>query len=79
MKAVVWSKPACGYCVKAKNLLKTKGIEVEEKNIAEGHKIQDLLELVPNARTMPQIWLNEEYVGGYYELEKKLNELPNND
>jgi glutaredoxin len=28
---------------------------------------------------MPQIWLNEEYVGGYYELEKKLNELPNND
>ena len=24
MKAIVWSKPACGYCVKAKNLLKTK-------------------------------------------------------
>ncbi len=79
MKAIVWSKPACGYCVKAKNLLKTKGIEVEEKNIAEGHKIQDLLELVPNARTRQQIWLNEEYVVGYYESEKKLNELPNND
>ena len=55
MKAVVWSKPACPYCTKAKNLLKTKGIEYEEKNIAEGHKIQDLLELVPNAKTMPQI------------------------
>ena len=55
MKAIVWSKPACGYCVKAKNLLKSKGIEYEEKNIAEGHKIQDLLELVPNAKTMPQI------------------------
>ena len=79
MKAIVWSKPACGYCVKAKNLLKTKGIEVEEKNIAEGHKIQDLLELGPNARTMPQIGLNDADVGGYYELEKKLNELPNND
>ena len=48
MKAIVWSKPACGYCVKAKSLLKSKGIEYEEKNIAEGHKIQDLLELVPN-------------------------------
>ena len=46
----------------------------EEKNIAEGYKIQDLLELVPNARTMPQIWLDEEHIGGYYELEKKLQD-----
>ena len=61
MKAIVWSKPACPFCVKA--------------NIAEGHKIQDLLELVPNARTMPQIWLDGEHLGGYYELEKKLNEV----
>ena len=45
MKAVVWSKPACPFCTKAKNLLKNKGIEYEEKNIAEGHKIQDLLDL----------------------------------
>ena len=30
MKAIVWSKPACGYCVKAKNLLKSIGIEYEE-------------------------------------------------
>ena len=74
MKAVVWSKPACPFCVKAKNLLKNKGIEYEEKNIAEGHKIEDLLALVPNARTMPQIWLDGEHLGGYDQLEKKLNE-----
>ena len=72
MKAVVWSKPACGYCDKAKNLLKNKGIEFEERNIAQGWKIQDLLEAAPNAKTMPQIWLDEEYIGGYYELEAKL-------
>ena len=36
MKAVVWSKPACAFCEKAKSLLKMKGIEYEEKNIAEG-------------------------------------------
>ena len=74
MRAIVWSKPMCGYCVKAKSLLKNRGIEYEEKNIAEGHKIQDLLALVPNARTMPQIWLDEEHIGGYPELEKRLNE-----
>ena len=74
MKAVVWSKPACPFCVKAKNLLKNKGIEYEEKNIAEGHKIEDLLALVPNARTMPQIWLDGKHLGGYKELEEKLTE-----
>ena len=55
MKATVWSKPACPFCTKAKNLLKNKGIEYEEKNIAEGYKIQDLLALVPNAKTMPHL------------------------
>jgi len=29
---------------------------------------------VPNARTMPQIWLDDEHIGGYYELEKKFSE-----
>jgi len=54
MKAVVWSKPACSHCESAKQMLRMKGIEYEEKNIAEGHNIQDLLELVPNAKTMPR-------------------------
>ena len=72
MKAVVWSKPACPHCESAKQLLRIKGIEYEEKNIAQGHNIQDLLELVPNARTMPQIWLNEEHIGGYEQLKEKL-------
>jgi glutaredoxin 3 len=62
----------CPFCDKAKNLLKTKGIEYEERNIAQGWKIQDLLEAAPSAKTMPQIWLDDEYIGGFYELEKKL-------
>jgi len=74
MKAIVWSKPACPYCTKAKNLLKNKGIEYEERNIAEGWNVQDLLKEVPNARTMPQIWLDDKHIGGYYELEKALQE-----
>jgi glutaredoxin len=30
--------------------------------------------MVPNARTMPQIWLDDEHIGGYYELEAKLKD-----
>ena len=50
-----------------------KGIEYEERNIAQGWKVQDLLEAAPNAKTMPQIWLDDKYVGGYSELEAELN------
>ena len=73
MKAIVWSKPNCPQCTSAKQLLKIKGIEYEEKNVADGHKIQDLLALVPNAKTMPQIWLDDKHIGGYKELQEKLS------
>ena len=73
MKAIIWSKPNCPQCTSAKQLLKIKGIEYEEKNIADGHKIQDLLALVPNAKTMPQIWLDDKHIGGYKELQEKLS------
>ncbi|MBC8435693.1 MAG: glutaredoxin [Proteobacteria bacterium] len=72
MKAVVWSKPGCPQCESAKQLLRIKGIEYEDKNIALGYKIQDLLALVPNAKTMPQIWLDDEHIGGFSDLEAKL-------
>lgn len=72
MKAVVWSKDNCTFCVQAKNLLETKGIEYEERKIGENYTIEDLLKVVPNARTVPQIFLGEEYVGGFTELKKKL-------
>jgi len=74
MKAIVWSKPACPYCEQAKSLLKLKGIEYEERNIAQGWNVQDLLEQVPNAKTMPQIWLDDKHIGGFKELQETLKD-----
>jgi len=70
MKAVVWSKPLCPYCVSAKQLLKQKGYEIEERVVGSGFTKDQLLESVPNARTVPQIFLDGEYVGGYDDLVK---------
>lgn len=73
MKVVVWSKDACGYCEQAKQLLKIKGIEFEERNITHGTWSKDqLLEAVPNARTLPQVVIDEEVVGGFTELRQRL-------
>jgi glutaredoxin 3 len=75
MKAIVWSKDQCPYCTQAKALLESKGIEYEERNIMHGtYTKEQLLEAVPTARTLPQIFLGEEYVGGFNELRKKLTE-----
>lgn len=73
MKAIVWSKDDCSYCVQAKNLLQSKGIEFEERNITQGTWTKEqLLESVPNARTLPQIFVNNVLVGGFNELRKHL-------
>lgn len=72
MKAIVWSKDACPFCVQAKALLENKGIEYEERNVSKDWTKEQLLQVVPTARTLPQIFLEEEYVGGFAELRKKL-------
>ena len=73
MKAIVYSKYNCPYCDQAKALLKQKNIPFEERKIGDGYTKEDLLEAVPNARTVPQIFLDDELVGGFTELRAKLN------
>lgn len=74
MKAVVWSKPDCPYCVMAEKLLQNKGIEIEERKIGFGWNREQLLESVPNARTVPQIFLDGKHIGGYEDLKKYFEE-----
>lgn len=72
MKAIVWSKDGCPHCVQAKAMLDSRGIEYEERNVSQNWTREQLLEAVPTARTLPQIFLNQEHVGGFTELRKKL-------
>lgn len=73
MKVTVWSKTPCPICDQAKALLKQRGIDYEERNITEGTWTKEqLLEAVPNARTVPQIFINEQLVGGFNELRNHL-------
>ena len=72
MKAIVWSKDACPFCVQAKALLESRGIEFEERNVQRDWTREQLLEAVPAARTLPQIFLDDAYIGGFTELRKHL-------
>jgi glutaredoxin len=73
MKAIVWSKDACPFCVQAKALLESKSIDYEERNVMHEWTKEQLLEAVPTARTLPQIFLDDNYIGGFTELRKHLS------
>jgi len=73
-KAIVWSKDQCPYCVQAKALLESRGIDYEERNIMHDWTKEQLLEAVPTARTLPQIIINNNLVGGFTELRRYIEE-----
>jgi glutaredoxin 3 len=75
MKAIVWSKHHCPYCDQAKALLTQRGISFEEKKIGDGYTREELLEAVPTARTVPQIFIGEELIGGFTELKAHLEKV----
>jgi glutaredoxin 3 len=72
IKAIVWSKENCPYCLQAKALLESRGIDYEERNVSADWTREQLLEAVPTARTLPQIFLDDNYIGGFTELRQHL-------
>lgn len=73
MKVIIWSKDNCKFCDMAKNLLSMKKIEYEENKIGYNYTREDLLKVVPNARSVPQIFVDDKLIGGYEELKRFLN------
>lgn len=71
--AQVWSQTNCPACSEAKRLLDMHGVQIEERMLGiNGYNKKDLIELVPDARSVPQIFLDGVYVGGLQELKRKL-------
>jgi glutaredoxin 3 len=71
--AEVWSQSNCPACSEAKRLLEQTGIFIMEKMLGiNGYTKKDLIEKVPHARSVPQIFLDNEYIGGLQELKRKL-------
>lgn len=64
----IYSKNQCPYCDKAKFALKDEA-NVVVKNISEEpNYLTELMEKNPNARTMPQIFRDDQLIGGYDQL-----------
>lgn len=77
MKAIIYGRPGCGFCNRAKELCQKKGIPFEYFIVGEDIQKEKLEEMVGNSiRSVPQIFLVSdgmtEYVGGFGELEARI-------
>ncbi|MBV7260250.1 glutaredoxin 3 [Erythrobacter crassostreae] len=68
-KIDIYTKFTCPFCVRAKRLLSSKGVEFNEFDISMGGpKRDEMTERAPDARTVPQIFIGDTHVGGSDEL-----------
>lgn len=74
MNIVIYTKSGCPNCVTAKRLLDSKGIGFAERPLDEEHFFKFQV-LYPEARQMPQIFIEGQRVGGLAGLQAALKEL----
>jgi glutaredoxin 3 len=68
MAVTIYTTNACGYCLAAKNLLRKRGIAYEETDVTGNPEKRAWLVTATGRRTVPQIFVRGEAIGGYDEL-----------
>ena len=70
----IYGKPQCPYCEQAKQLCEHRDFKYTYKTLGTDYTKEELLEMFPGARTVPQIIVNGQKVGGYDGFQKYLEE-----
>jgi glutaredoxin 3 len=68
-KVEVYTTTYCPFCVRAKNLLKRKGVDFDEIDVTDDDELREkMIEMSGGRRTVPEIFINGKIVGGFDEL-----------
>lgn len=73
-RVLIYSKDHCPYCVRAKNFFAQKGVKFEEVDLTGNFAGIDALKERTGHMTLPQIFVNDAFVGGYDDLMARVNE-----
>ena len=65
---IIYGKPSCGFCTKAKNFCTDRQLEFTYKDVQNESFMTELRDLYPDARSVPQIFIGSDRIGGYNEL-----------
>jgi glutaredoxin 3 len=75
MNIIVYTKSGCPNCVSAKQLLTSKGIPYDEIDCDNPYEFDGLRGKYPQARKLPAVIINGQYVGGFAGLQAALKQL----
>ena len=78
MNIVIYTQNKCVYCDAAKEEFKSRNWNYTAKSIEEDAHRESLFEELPNVKTVPQIWINNNHIGGYNELKTWLKKRTEN-
>lgn len=67
-EVIMYATRFCPYCMRARRLLKNKGVEFEEIRVGSGNSLWREMEEKSGRNTVPQIFINGESVGGYDDI-----------
>ena len=70
-KVEIYSKSNCSYCVMAMSFFDSRGISYEVYSADDQNVFKEMLERNPSARTVPQIFIDDQLIGGYTDLIEK--------
>lgn len=70
MKAIkLYTTEYCGYCARAKELLRNKGLSFQEVDVTNNDEMRaKLVQMTAGRRTVPQIFIGSEAIGGFADL-----------
>ncbi len=64
----MYSTAHCPFCVRARELLRRKGIDFKEIRVDENPELRDEMVKKSDRRTVPQIFINDKPIGGFDDL-----------
>lgn len=67
-KVVIYTTSYCPFCTRAKNLLRSKGVAFQEIDVSDDDAKRQWLVKTTGMRTVPQIFVNEQALGGYDDI-----------
>ena len=75
LNITMYTKDSCPNCNIAKLILESAGLKYADVDIMVGERMGNLLKEFPDARQMPQIFINDQRVGGLAGLQAALKQL----
>lgn len=68
-RVVMYTTQFCPFCVRAKALLKHKGVSFDEIDVSSDDALRErMVEMAGGRRTVPQVFINDQSIGGFEEL-----------